>query len=163
MEVIMMKIAIGTDPMGFKLKEAIKRHLLSLGHEVEDFGQLNENKKVLFWEAASSVARAVQEGKCDRGILCCATGAGVSIVANKFKGVWAVACESIFTGERCAIINNANVITLGSQVVGEGNACRIVENWLSKKFTEGLGPDVRERILNGLNKLKEIEAQNFQK
>jgi ribose 5-phosphate isomerase B len=156
----MMKIAISADISGVKLKEAIKGHLVSLSYDVYDLDQ-NENDKVFYWEAASKVAQAIQQGVCEKGVLCCGTGAGVSIVANKFKGIWAVACESIFTGERCSIINNANIITLGGRVVGETNACQIVEKWLSKKFSEGLDANSQEIVSNGLNKLKEIEDQNF--
>jgi ribose 5-phosphate isomerase B len=158
-----MKIAIGSDFSAFKLKEAIRTHLISLGYEVDDLGQKNENEKVIYYEAASNVANAIQKGDYEKAILCCGTGAGVSVVANKFKGVWAVSCESIFTGESCSLINNANVITLGGRVVGEANACQIVEKWLSKNFMEGIDVNRQAIIMNGINKLKEIEDQNFQK
>jgi ribose 5-phosphate isomerase B len=151
----------GTIPVRFfRFTKAYR--FLSLGYEVEDFGQLNEDDKTSYCDIALDVARAIQKGVYEKGVICRGTGAGVSIVANKFKGVWAVACESVFTGERCAMINNVNIITLGSRVVGVINGCRIVESWLSKKFLEGLNDNIQEVVLTGFNKLKEIEDRNFQ-
>ena len=82
-----MKIAVGSDNAGFHLKEEIREHLMSQGHEVKDWGTISMDEEVKFMYAADRVAKAVQSGEAERGLVFCGTGAGVSIVANKHKGI----------------------------------------------------------------------------
>lgn len=104
----MMKIVIASDFSGFRLKEAVRTHLVGLGFEVADVGQQAQEDSLLYYEAASNLAKAIQSGAYDKGIVFCGTGAGVSMIANKHVGVYCVACESIFTAEKISLINNAN-------------------------------------------------------
>ena len=85
-----MKIAVGSDNAGFHLKEEIREHLMSQGHEVKDWGTISMDEEVKFMYAADRVAKAVQSGEAERGLVFCGTGAGVSIVANKHKGIYCV-------------------------------------------------------------------------
>jgi ribose 5-phosphate isomerase B len=112
-----MKIAIASDLSGFPLREAVVEHLKSIeGVEVVDFGITNPDAPLPYTTQAPKVANAVQSGEVDRGILICGTGQGMAIVANKYKGVYAVVADSVFAGERGKIINNANVLTMGGWI-----------------------------------------------
>ncbi|MDR1520795.1 MAG: RpiB/LacA/LacB family sugar-phosphate isomerase [Planctomycetota bacterium] len=155
-----MKIVIASDYSGFPLKEAVRRHLAA-SHEITDVGQTEPGDKLSYVDATVALAKEIQAGKFSKGILFCGTGAGVSIVANKFKGVYCVPCESVFTAENCAKINDANVISMGFNVVGPANAIRIAEAWLPLEFAQGFDRDRREWLEAGLDKLKKIEAGNF--
>ena len=95
-----MKVVIASDFSGFRLKEAVKKHIVALGYDVTDVGAQTEEDGMLYYEASQRLARHMQEHKAERGIVICGTGAGVSMIANKFKGVYAVACESVFTAEK---------------------------------------------------------------
>ena len=122
-----MKVAIASEASSFQLKEQVKKHILDLGYEVVDAGQQSEEENVLYYEAAANLAKKIQSGECERGIVFCGTGAGASLIANKFKGVYCVACESIFTAEKISLINNANVLAMGSRVVSFDMACEMAD------------------------------------
>lgn len=156
-----MKVVIASDMAGFKLKEAVKAHLIEVGHEVTDVGMQDEDHKMMYVDAAVNMAEAVQSGSYDKGIIFCGTGAGVSIVVNKFKGIYCVACESLFTGPNSAIINNANVLAMGGRVVGPENACAIADAYLAKTFCEGMEPATKERITGLYKQVLEVEARNL--
>ena len=102
-----MKLAIGSDKSGFALKEAIKAYLQSENIAVDDLGTTDLDHVKPYYVVASTVAPLIQNGTYDRAILICGTGAGVSIVSNKFKGVYAVACESLYAAKMCRAINDA--------------------------------------------------------
>ena len=89
---MVMKIALGADPFGLELKEAVKKHLLALGHECMDLGGTADEARV-YYEVAHNLARVVGSGICDRGVLVCGTGMGMAIIANKHPGVYAAVCE----------------------------------------------------------------------
>lgn len=144
-----MKIVIASDPFGAELKEAVKTHLIELGHTVADVGAKNSHSKTYYVEATCALCKTLIEEKYDRGILFCGTGAGVGIVANKHKGIYCVPCESAFTAFKAAQINNANVISMGANVVGSGNACKIVDSYLESSFAIG-GDESRVAFLSGL-------------
>ncbi len=131
-----MKIAIGSDHAGFSLKEKIKEFLLHKGHEVIDFGTTSENSThyPLF---AKDVSLSVQRGEADRGILVCGTGIGMSITANKFRGVRAALCLNEYMARMSRLHNDANVLCLGDRVIGEELALSIVEVWLETSFEGG--------------------------
>lgn len=107
-----MKIAIASDLSGFPLKAEITKHLVEQGYEVLDFGIESADKPQPYFVQAPKVARALQEGKAEKGILICGTGQGMAIVANKHKGIYACVVDSIFSAERAKIVNNANAITM---------------------------------------------------
>ena len=103
-----MKIAIGSDNAGFGLKEFLKGKLIEAGYEVEDLGTLRRDAEIRYMDAADRVAKAVQSGAAARGILCCGTGMGMSICANKHKGIYCAVVESQWAAYNCRFINNAN-------------------------------------------------------
>lgn len=101
-----MKIAIGSDKSGFYLKEAVKKHLVEKGYEVDDFGTQDFEKGVPFFEVAPVVAKKIQNKEYGRAILMCGTGMGMAIVANKFKGVYAAVAESVYSAGKCRSIDH---------------------------------------------------------
>jgi len=156
-----MKVVIASDISGFRLKEAVKNHLISAGYDIDDVGQRQEEEKVLYFETASNLARAVQSGKYDRGIVICATGAGVSLIVNKFKGIYCVACESIYTAERTSLINNANVLAMGEKVVSFDMGAEMAEKWLRGIWCDSFTEQRRKNNEKGFAVLKGIEAENY--
>ena len=131
-----MKLAIGSDHGGFRLKETIKTYLLAHDYEVTDFGTEGEDS-CDYPDFALPVAEAVAKGEYDRGILICGTGIGIGIVANKIKGVRAALCHDTFSAEACRNHNDANILTMGERIVGEGLALKIVETFLNSDFEGG--------------------------
>ena len=154
-----MKVAIACEASSFQLKEQVKKHILDLGYEVVDAGQQSEEENVLYYEAAANLAKKVQSGECERGIVFCGTGAGASLIANKFKGVYCVACESIFTAEKISLINNANVLAMGSRVVSFDMACEMAERFLAGRWCEGFAEQRRKNNERGYEVLRQIEEE----
>lgn len=133
-----MKIALGSDKSGFAVKEAVKAHLTAIGADFEDLGTVREDAVHPYHEVASTIAPRVQRGEFDRAILICGTGAGMSIVANKYKGVHAVACESVYSARMARAINGANVLCMGGWIVGPEMALEMVDAFLKTDWLEGL-------------------------
>lgn len=131
-----MKIAIGSDHGGFKLKEIIKTFLQDQSFFFQDFGTLSEDS-VDYPDFALKVAEAVAGGQFDRGILICGTGIGIGIAANKVKGIRAALCHDTFSARASREHNNANILTMGERVIGPGLALDIVKVWLESEFTGG--------------------------
>ena len=131
-----MKIAIGCDHGGIVLKPAIVEELNKRGIEVEDFGCYDENS-VDYPDYALKAAEAVSSGKCDKGIVLCGTGIGISIAANKVKGIRAGVAHDEFTAEMISAHNNANVIAIGGRVVTPKKAAKMVATWLDTPFQGG--------------------------
>ncbi|MCR4752560.1 MAG: ribose 5-phosphate isomerase B [Eubacterium sp.] len=143
-------IALGSDHGGFLLKEAIKQHLEEQGYEVKDFGSYDENP-VDYPTIAVPVAKAVISGECERAILCCGTGLGMSIAANKINGIRAACCSDCYSAQLTRTHNDANVLCLGGRVIGPGLAIMMADLFLTTKFVGG-------RHAHRLEMLKEIEA-----
>jgi ribose 5-phosphate isomerase B len=131
-----MKIAIGADHLGFPLKETVKAHLVELGHEVVDYGVLDE-APVDYPDVAVQVARDVAAGAFGRAILICGTGIGMAITANKVPGVRAASVTDPYSAERARKSNDAQVLCLGSRVVGRALADVLVDHWLASEFQGG--------------------------
>jgi ribose 5-phosphate isomerase B len=129
----MKKIAIGCDPNARDLKEIIKKHLVDLGYEYEDYG----SDDPIYANVAIRVAEDVASGKHPFGILMCGTGIGVSIAANKVSGAYAALCSDVYSTERSRKSNNANIMTLGSQVLGPELAKELVSIWLRSEYSPG--------------------------
>ena len=129
-----MKIVIASDKAGFELKETVKEHLKGKGWEWVDVGLTEPQGYMAFYTASDHLCRKIQAGEAERGILICGTGAGMCISANKHKGIYAVACESIYSARMCRIVNNANVLTMGGNIVGPGMAADICEAFLTTGF-----------------------------
>ncbi|NSW89682.1 MAG: RpiB/LacA/LacB family sugar-phosphate isomerase [Firmicutes bacterium] len=156
-----MKIAVGSDKSGFSLKEEVKKHLVSLGYEVEDLGMTDPDGFKPYYEVAPVVARKVQKGEVEKAVLICGTGAGMCIVANKFKGVYAVAVESSYSARMSKIINKANIITMGGWLIAPQQAIDMVNRWLEADFTEGFPADRRKFLCGALEEIKKLEEINF--
>ena len=156
-----MKIAIASDFSGFRLKEAVKAHILSLGYDVNDVGQLKEDDKVMYYEAASAAAKALQTGEAERALVFCGSGGGVSLIANKHKGVYCVLCESVFTAERSQLINNANVLAMGENIISQAMAKEATEKWLASNWCEGFAEERRLNNEKGYAAMQAIEAEQF--
>jgi len=147
-----MKIAIGSDHAGYKLKAEIVHFLSDNRKTFKDFG-VKSADPVDYPDIAVAVADAVASKEFDFGILICGTGVGMSIAANKVPGIRAVVCSDTFTARLSREHNNANVLTFGSRVVGVGVALDIVNTWLSTEFSED------QRHINRLEKITEIEQR----
>ncbi len=131
-----MKIAIGADHGGFELKESIKKHLEEVGgFEITDYGTYS-SESVDYAAIAYKVGTAVTEEKI-LGILCCGTGIGISMAANKVKGVRAACCSDYFSAKLTRAHNDANILCLGGRVVGAGLANELVDVFLSTEFEGG--------------------------
>ena len=156
-----MKIVIASDFSGFNLKQAVKKYLLDNKHELADVGQVDSENKVLYFDAAISLATAMQTGEYARGIVICGTGAGVSLIVNKFKGIYCVACESVFTAQKTALINNSNVLAMGEKVVSYDMGCEMVKEWLSAQWCEGFEEQRRKNNERGFEVLLGLEQKNF--
>lgn len=127
-------IAIGCDHGGYELKMAIMEHLKERGIECQDFG-CDSLDSVDYPVYAKKTAQAVASGQCEKGILVCGTGIGISIAANKVKGIRAALCTDCFMAEATRQHNDANILALGGRVVGQGLALKIVDTFLDTEFS----------------------------
>jgi ribose 5-phosphate isomerase B len=149
-----MKIVIGSDHAGFALKSKMGDVVRALGHDVLDIGAFNENPSD-YPDFAELVAQAISDGRCDRGILACGSGVGVSVAANKIPGVRAAICHDTYSAHQGVEHDDMNVLVLGSRIVGEKLADDIVTTFLSAYFTN------EARHVRRLNKVKALEARMF--
>ncbi len=125
-----MKIAVGCDPNATDYKNILIKYVEGLGHEVTDFG----SDDPIYANVAIEVAEAVAAGKFDRGLLFCGTGIGVSIAANKVKGAYAACVHDVYQAQRAELSNDANIITMGAQVVGIELAKMMIKEYLGCTF-----------------------------
>ena len=128
-----MKIAIGCDHGGYSLKEKLKAHLLERKLEVIDCGTNNPDR-VDYPDYAEKVGKMVASGEVERGVLICGTGIGMSIAANKVKGVRAALCGDCYSAQKAREHNDANIICMGERVTGPGLAEQILDTYLDNKF-----------------------------
>ena len=147
-----MKIAVGSDHGGFALKEAVKKHLEAKGIEVEDFGCYS-TESVDYAVYGAKVAHCVADGKADYGVLVCSTGIGISIAANKVKGIRACCCSDTFSARMTRAHNDANILTFGERVVGQGLAMELVDAFLTTEFEGGR----HQRRVDLITKLEQEE------
>ena len=131
-----MKIAIGCDHGGFELKEAVRGYLEERQIPYEDFGAYNTDS-VDYAPIAAKAARAVAAGQADFGVLVCSTGIGISMAANKVKGIRAALCGDVYSAKYTRLHNDANILAMGDRVLGEGLALEIVKTFLETKFEGG--------------------------
>lgn len=142
-----MKIAIGSDHGGYDLKEFLKNELIKKGYDITDFGA-NGKDPFDYPDVAREVAVSIKDKKYDRGILICGTGIGVSLAANKVKGIRAAVCTDHFMAKYTKIHNDAHIICLGARVIGTSKALEMVEVFLTSEY-EGGRHDLRlEKISN---------------
>jgi len=131
-----MKVAIGCDHGGLKLKGEVLAFLKEKNIAYHDFGTYTSDS-VDYPDISLSVANAVAGGEYDRGILICGTGIGVSIAANKVKGIRAALCHDVYSAQMTREHNDSNILTMGERVIGPGLALAIVDKWLSTGFAGG--------------------------
>ena len=131
-----MKIALGCDHGGYELKEFIKRVLERLEYSYEDFG-CNSTESCDYPVYGEKVGRAVADGEADLGIAICGTGVGISLAANKVKGIRACVCSEPYTAKLSRMHNNSNILAFGARVVGSELAKMIVDEWLGASFEGG--------------------------
>ena len=129
-------LAIGSDHGGFELKEHIKKYLDEQGVKYKDYGIYNEDSAD-YPDCAEPVCRAVIDGEAERGILVCGTGIGISIAANKFKGIRAALCSDVYSATMARLHNDANIICLGGRVTGREHAFMIIDAWRNAEFLGG--------------------------
>lgn len=146
-------IAIGCDHGGYKLKEEIKKYLEEIGLEFKDFGSFNE-ERTDYPIYAKEVAKAVSNGECDSGILICRSGHGMSITANKFKGVRAASVTNEDDARFAKADDNINVMTLGADCLETKEAIRIMRTWIATEFKGG-------RYQERIDMIEEIEKENM--
>ena len=156
-----MKIAIGSTKAGLTLKDELITFLGECGYEVDDLGMKKDGDFVPYYESAAAVASAVSRGEYPSAIIICGTGAGSVIIANKFKGVYAVHASSEYEGSRATIINDANVLCLGEWITPPQHGKEIVKAWLDAKFTEGFEPQWKDFLRGGVEAVKKIESENL--
>ena len=130
-------IALGSDTAGYELKELIKKHLEKRGLEYKDYGCSNSTEPVDYPIYGKKVAHAIVDGECDKGILICGTGIGISIAANKVKGIRCAVCSEPVSARLSKEHNNANMIAFGARIVGIEMAKSIVSAWLDAIFAGG--------------------------
>lgn len=146
-----MRVVIGADHAGFQLKNATGDLLRSLGHTVIDVGAFNENPSD-YPDFAELVGKAIVEGRADRGILVCGSGVGVSVAANKIRGIRAAVCHDTYSAHQGVEHDDMNVLVMGSRVIGVMLAQELVKAYLGANFTN------EERHKRRLAKVKAIEA-----
>jgi ribose 5-phosphate isomerase B len=131
-----LKIAIGCDHGGFELKEEIVALLQQMGHDVVNLGT-DSAVSVNYPDFAEAVCKQITDGGCERGILICGTGIGMSMAANRHREIRAALCHELFTARMSREHNDANVLCLGARVVGPGLALEIVKTWINTEFGGG--------------------------
>ena len=148
-----MKIALASDHAGFDLKSGIGEYLSQLGIEFKDFGCFSK-ESVNYVEYAIKAMDGMTSGECDRAILCCGSGLGMAIVANKYPGVRAASCCDEYTAEMSRSHNDANCLTLGGRILPLDEALHIVKIWLKTEFEGG-------RHQERLEKIRALEQNKF--
>ncbi|HZK70016.1 MAG TPA: ribose 5-phosphate isomerase B [Clostridia bacterium] len=144
-------IAIAADHGGFKLKGIIIKYLQSMNIKYKDYGSFTEDA-VDYPDVALIASESIINGECDKGILICGTGIGISIAANKVTGIRAALCGDTFSARMSRLHNDANILTMGARVIGEGLAIDIVNIWLNTEFEGG-------KHTRRVDKLKDIECK----
>jgi len=142
-----MKIAIGSDHGGFNLKNEVVKHLKELGYEVADFGTHSKDS-VNYAEFGYRVANAVASGQFEKGIVICGTGIGISMAANKVKGIRCALCGDVFSAKATRQHNDANMLAMGERVLGVGLALEIVDAFLNAEYEGGRHAVRVETIMN---------------
>ncbi|MCX8129569.1 MAG: ribose 5-phosphate isomerase B [Clostridia bacterium] len=144
-------IAVGSDHAGYLLKTEVIKFLKDSGYEVKDFGTCDESS-VDYPDFGLAVAEAIASGNCEKGIIICGTGLGISMAANKVPGIRAAVCTDSYMARMSREHNDANVLSLGARVIGAGLALDIVDIWMKTDFQGG-------KHLTRVNKISDIEKK----
>jgi ribose 5-phosphate isomerase B len=146
-----MRVTVGADHAGFALKQDLVHHLKELGHEVEDLGTDSE-EPADYPPICAAVARAVRDGRADRGVVLGGSGQGEQMAANKVRGARAALCNDLYTARMARRHNDANVLAMGARIVAPSLAREILEVWLDTEFEGG-------RHRRRIEQIGEIEAE----
>ena len=146
-------IFVGADQNGMFLKDALADHMRGKGYVVVDLGVNDPGDPTYYPEVAIKLAETIRDGAYDRGLLVCGTGAGMAIVANKVPGVRAVCIHDAYTAERARASNDAQIVTLGSQVIGLNTAMKMIDIWLESEFQGG-------RSLPKVQMIKDLDTKH---
>ena len=155
-----MKITIASDAVGAELKDAVKQHLIGRGYDVCD--KSGEKDAPLAYPVVGDVvAKDVQSGAAERGIVFCGSGMGVSIAANKHKGIYCAVVEGVFSAYSSREINNANMLALGGGLIGKNLALKIVDTFLETEWLENADEARAKRLTGFMEMLYAIEEEQF--
>lgn len=157
---MLMKIAMCCANVAYGLKESVRKHVESLGHEVVDFCA-DPNAPMPYAEVAARASEGFLAQKCDLGIFLCGTGMGVSLVANLHRGITAAVCESKFAARRARFTNNANVLCLGSFILGETLANEMVDEFLNTQWLENAPEATRETLYGQYHFIQGLEDRLY--
>lgn len=146
-----MKVAVACDHGGFRLKNVLIQEMKNQGYEVVDFGTYNEDS-CDYPDYAVKAARAVASGECEKGVVVCGTGIGVSMTCNKVHGIRCALCHDVFSAKATRAHNDANMLAMGQRVIGEGLAVEILNAWLNTEFEGG-------RHVQRIEKMMKIEGE----
>lgn len=141
-----MKIVVGCDEAAYRLKETVKEHLESQGHEIVDVGVYNEDPS-LYPDTAERLCAKITDGTCERGVLMCGTGIGMAITANKIPGIRAAVGHDLFSVERSRKSNDCQVLCMGARVVAPQYALALLDVWMGCEFSGGGSAPKVERIM----------------
>ncbi|MDT2759914.1 ribose 5-phosphate isomerase B [Enterococcus xiangfangensis] len=151
-----MKVAVGCDDNAFELKEEVKNYLVEKGYEIVDYG-IYEKNPIDYPKVAVKVSKGILNNEVDKGILFCGTGIGMALAANKVNGIRAAQAHDIYSAERAELSNHAQIITMGSKVIGIEVAKKIANIFLESNFTmDGSGKNSARKI----DEIMQIEREN---
>lgn len=157
-----LKLCIAAVLAGMELKDALKKHLVARDDlELTDIGLHSKDEYVSYVEVASKAAERIQSGEFDKAILICGTGMGMALVANKYKGIHASVCESVYSAAMAKIVSDTNVMALGQFILGSKMACEMVDAWLDRKLFDGFPSEWAVELEKGIDDLRGIEQINF--
>jgi ribose 5-phosphate isomerase B len=150
-----MKISIGADHAGYDMKQHLVEYIRQLGHDVHDVGTFEPGKPDDYPDYAILVAQDIRSGAAERGVLVCGSGVGVSVAANKFKGIRAAMCHDHYSAHQGVEHDDMNVLVMGARIIGQMTAEDVTAAFLNAKFSG------EERHVRRLNKVKGIEQNEF--
>ena len=154
-----MKVILGADPCGYDLKEAVKEALVKDGYEVFDATP----EAAMFYDAAKLVAQAVHDGRYERGMIFCGTGMGVSIIANKYRGVYAALCESYYQARRARAVNNANVLCMGGMLIAGTLGADMARVFMETGHLSGYDEETAQILAGDYQALLAVEEELYGK
>ena len=145
-----MKVAMACDHGGFELKNTLKQELIAMGHEVVDFG-CDSTASVDYPDYGYKAAKAVATGECEKGVVVCGTGIGISISCNKVNGIRCALCHDVFSAKATRAHNDANMLAMGQRVIGPGHAIEVLHGFFEGEY-EGGRHDLRIQKLMAIEK-----------
>lgn len=158
-----MKISLGSDKSGYSLRRELEKHLAEKGIELTVYGPADEEEAVPFYQVSPKVAKDIQNGSADLGILICGTGMGMSQVANKFKGVRAACVESVYGAKMCRVINDSNILCMGGWMIAPTLGIAMTDAFLEAKFVTGVEEWRKAWLENAKAEFGKIEDEIYGK